>query len=141
MTPHPGRALVAALLLAGAAATAAAQPLFGPTQDPVAGSRAFGDKGCGKCHAVNGVGGKVGPDLGRSRSSARSRSARVNRRALVDAGAVVAAGMTLFPLRCGRPDTPAPVSAGRAARTSPSPVGRGEISVANHTHDGLPPHS
>jgi mono/diheme cytochrome c family protein len=65
MTRYPGRALVAALLLAGAAATAAAQPLFGPTQDPVAGSRAFGDKGCGKCHAVNGVGGKVGPDLGR----------------------------------------------------------------------------
>ncbi len=65
MTRHPATALVAALLLAGAAATAAAQPLFGPAQDPVAGSRVFGDKGCVKCHAVNGVGGKVGPDLGR----------------------------------------------------------------------------
>jgi mono/diheme cytochrome c family protein len=65
MTRHPGTVLVAALLLAGAAATAAAQPLFGPAQDPVAGSQVFGDKGCVKCHAVNGVGGKVGPDLGR----------------------------------------------------------------------------
>lgn len=34
-------------------------------QDPLAGSRVFGSKGCSKCHAVNGVGGKVGPDLGR----------------------------------------------------------------------------
>jgi mono/diheme cytochrome c family protein len=44
---------------------ASAQPLFGPTQDPLAGSRVFGAKGCSKCHAANGVGGKVGPDLGR----------------------------------------------------------------------------
>jgi mono/diheme cytochrome c family protein len=42
-----------------------AQPLFSPTQDPVAGSRVFGAKGCGGCHSVNGVGGKIGPDLGR----------------------------------------------------------------------------
>ena len=42
-----------------------AQPLFSPTQDPLAGSRVFGAKGCAKCHSVNGVGGKIGPDLGR----------------------------------------------------------------------------
>lgn len=42
-----------------------AQPLFSPTQDPLAGSRAFGVKGCGSCHAVGGVGGTVAPDLGR----------------------------------------------------------------------------
>ena len=44
---------------------ALAQPLFSPTQDPIAGSRVFGAKRCGQCHSVNGVGGKIGPDLGR----------------------------------------------------------------------------
>jgi mono/diheme cytochrome c family protein len=39
--------------------------IVAPSQDPLAGSRVFGSKGCSKCHAVNGVGGKVGPDLGR----------------------------------------------------------------------------
>jgi mono/diheme cytochrome c family protein len=43
-----------------------AQPLFSSTQDPVAGERLFSAKGCAACHAVNGVGGKVGPDLGRA---------------------------------------------------------------------------
>jgi len=42
-----------------------AQSILAPAQDPLAGSRVFGTKGCSKCHAVNGVGGKVGPDLGR----------------------------------------------------------------------------
>ncbi len=42
-----------------------AQPLFTPTQDPLAGSRVFGAKGCVKCHAISGSGGKIGPDLGR----------------------------------------------------------------------------
>jgi len=40
--------------------------LFSATQDPVAGERLFSAKGCAGCHAVNGVGGKVGPDLGRA---------------------------------------------------------------------------
>jgi cytochrome c2 len=42
-----------------------AQSVVAPAQDPLAGSRVFGAKGCAKCHAVSGVGGKVGPDLGR----------------------------------------------------------------------------
>ena len=41
------------------------QSVVVPAQDPLAGSRVFGSKGCSKCHAVNGVGAKVGPDLGR----------------------------------------------------------------------------
>ena len=41
------------------------QPVVAPAQDPVAGSRVFGSKGCPKCHAINGIGGKIGPDLGR----------------------------------------------------------------------------
>jgi mono/diheme cytochrome c family protein len=41
------------------------QSVVAPAQDPLAGSRVFGSTGCSKCHAVNGVGAKVGPDLGR----------------------------------------------------------------------------
>src|SRR3972149_3819283 len=60
------RAVLLALCLVGALASAAlAQTLFRPTQDPLAGSRVFGARGCVKCHAVNGVGGKIGPDLGK----------------------------------------------------------------------------
>ncbi len=56
---------VVVLLLLVAAGVAVAQPLFSPTQDPLAGSRVFGAKGCVKCHAIDGTGGKIGPDLGR----------------------------------------------------------------------------
>ena len=48
-----------------------AHPLFSPTQDPLVGSRVFGDNGCSKCHAIFGVGGTMGPDLARTQ---RSRS-------------------------------------------------------------------
>jgi mono/diheme cytochrome c family protein len=57
---------VAGLLLLGSLDAAWAQPVFSPSQDPLAGARVFGAKGCVKCHSINGVGGKVGPDLARS---------------------------------------------------------------------------
>ena len=59
------RGAAVAFLVLCAPGVALPQPLFSPSQDPVAGSRVFGAKGCGKCHSVNGVGGKIGPDLGR----------------------------------------------------------------------------
>jgi len=56
--------LVAWLLLLPA--TALAQPLFSSSQDPLAGALVFDAKGCIKCHPVDGIGGKVGPDLART---------------------------------------------------------------------------
>jgi cytochrome c2 len=38
---------------------------FGPDWASLAGWSVFSSKGCGKCHAVRGVGGQVGPDLAR----------------------------------------------------------------------------
>jgi cytochrome c2 len=40
-------------------------------QDPLAGSHVFGTRGCATCHAVGGIGGKIGPDL-KAASHARS---------------------------------------------------------------------
>ncbi len=34
--------------------------------DPVKGRKVYAEKGCGKCHAINGVGPTIGPDLGRT---------------------------------------------------------------------------
>lgn len=56
------RGLVVALAVLSFVAAAGAQP----AQDPLAGSRVFGLKGCARCHAVNGVGGTEGPDLARA---------------------------------------------------------------------------
>lgn len=54
---------IAALLISpGRAATQSAAL---SSQDPLAGSRVFGTKGCSQCHAVQGVGGKIAADLGR----------------------------------------------------------------------------
>jgi mono/diheme cytochrome c family protein len=63
---HPGAtwALPALLLLAPLSIGKAQRPA-GPTQSALAGSWIFGAKGCSKCHAINGVGNSVGPDLGR----------------------------------------------------------------------------
>jgi len=58
--------VVAAVLLLGPLDAAWAQPSLGTAQDPLAGSRVFGAKGCVKCHSINGVGGKVGPDLAKN---------------------------------------------------------------------------
>lgn len=60
------RILAAGAVLLCWAATADAQALFTPAQDPVAGSRVFGAKGCAHCHAIKGTGGKIGPDLGKT---------------------------------------------------------------------------
>ena len=63
---YAGVGLVLAFAIVAAVRVSAAQPLFSATQDPVAGERLFSAKGCASCHAVNGVGGKVGPDFGRA---------------------------------------------------------------------------
>jgi mono/diheme cytochrome c family protein len=63
--PFRGRGLLMVLLIVSAPGVAGAQGLFSPTQDPVAGEKLFTAKGCVRCHAVNGVGGRIGPDLGR----------------------------------------------------------------------------
>ncbi len=41
----------------------------GTGQSVLAGSRVFGAKGCADCHAIGGLGGTVGPDLGRTQQS------------------------------------------------------------------------
>jgi hypothetical protein len=45
------RAALAIALLLGSVGAAHAQPVFGPGQDPIAGSQVLARKGCVKCHA------------------------------------------------------------------------------------------
>ncbi len=58
------RVLAAMLALGWAPNVVVSQEHPEHTQNIMAGSRVFGAKGCSTCHAVNGVGGGVGPDLG-----------------------------------------------------------------------------
>ena len=59
-----GIVLLAWLLLIPAFAPA--QAIFIGSQDPFGGAGVFNAKGCVKCHAISGVGGKIGPDLART---------------------------------------------------------------------------
>ncbi len=56
--------LATAVLLLCISHPANPQERAGLTQNALAGSQVFGSKGCVKCHAVNGLGGTLGPDLG-----------------------------------------------------------------------------
>jgi mono/diheme cytochrome c family protein len=53
---------VLACLVLGAGALVG-QDVATPAQSVAAGSRIYGSKGCSGCHAINGIGGTVGPDL------------------------------------------------------------------------------
>jgi len=56
-------AIATLLILAVGASAALAQDVPSPAQNATAGAAVFGQKGCVKCHAVNGAGGSLGPDL------------------------------------------------------------------------------
>ena len=60
-------ALLTACIVAGSAEIGRAQPRPAVAGgDAVVGARVFDEKGCAKCHAIEGKGGKVGPDLART---------------------------------------------------------------------------
>ncbi|NIR44763.1 MAG: cytochrome c [Gemmatimonadetes bacterium] len=58
-------ALVGVLLI-GCPLPALGQESVTTTQNPLRGAQIFGSRGCVNCHAVDGLGGDVGPDLARS---------------------------------------------------------------------------
>jgi mono/diheme cytochrome c family protein len=57
--------VAAAVAFLCALGVASAEEPFTATQDPRAGAHLFQAKGCARCHAIHGVGGTNGPDLGR----------------------------------------------------------------------------
>ncbi len=59
-----GIAAGSVILFLGSPRYLSAQSSAELSQDPLSGSRVFESKGCSKCHAVNGLGGTTGPDLG-----------------------------------------------------------------------------
>ncbi len=64
MTRPSWRAALAAVV--GIAAGVAARDARGELGDPIRGQSLFVEKGCVRCHAVRGSGGRIGPDLGRT---------------------------------------------------------------------------
>ena len=58
--------VVVAVALSFTSGVTSADQAFTPTEDPVSGAGLFQTKGCVRCHAVNGVGGTGGPDLGQT---------------------------------------------------------------------------
>ncbi len=60
-----GKRACVALFVLLSASPAYGQERIGLTQNPLAGSQVFGSTGCVKCHSVNGLGGTIGPELGR----------------------------------------------------------------------------
>lgn len=66
MRRHGTVFVIGAVLFFGMVGAAAAQGGGNPTLDPVSGANLFRTKGCVGCHAINGVGGTRGPDLGQS---------------------------------------------------------------------------
>ncbi len=60
-------AQIVAFLRGGTGTAAAVELAYAEAGSPRSGEIAFRDKGCVKCHAINGKGGAVGPDLGKRR--------------------------------------------------------------------------
>ncbi|MGH9663873.1 MAG: c-type cytochrome, partial [Bryobacteraceae bacterium] len=60
-----------------------------PHGNPALGAQLFREKGCAQCHRIDGVGGRLGPDL---TQIGESRSPSYLRRALLDPGAEVPQG-------------------------------------------------
>ena len=58
--------LLVALLIGAAGESGAQDARMTPPGDPLLGRQVFLEKGCGRCHAIWGEGGTLGPDLGKA---------------------------------------------------------------------------